>query len=263
MRHDFSRQLCHRFSDQLVHFSSNRIRKRPGLCYIGLAGFNRATEHVLHALISPGDRADCLNRRINYTSRDLEIARCYDRRTDQDFRLSPRLPLGTALWFRSRSSPRPPAGSHRYRYRFPDESRHDLTPLDRRSMYASYSVSALLEQARSARLKLRASRRKARCFGSPTEVDDRSSSPSSSPLRPSRSLSLPPTLSLFSSLRYPPPSSLASLLIHLPICLSVYLRHRSLSLSHPHIATQLALSEHQHTTRISCGWMCRCAPPQR
>lgn len=101
------------------------------------------------------------------------------------------------------------------------------------------SVHALPEQARNARLKLRANRRKARCSGSPTEVDDRSSSsPFSSSLTLCRALPASGSLSLPPFAVPPPPSRASTLLIYLPICLSGYLRRRAgpPSLSHPHIA---------------------------
>lgn len=88
-------------------------------------------------------------------------------------------------------------------------------------------------------MKLRANRRKARCSGSPTEVDDRSSSsPFSSSLTLCRTLPASGSLSLPPFAVPPPPSRASTLLIYLPICLSGYLRRRAgpPSLSHPHIA---------------------------
>lgn len=122
-------------------------------------------------------------------------------------------------------------------------------------------VYAHPEQARNARLKLRANRRKARYSGSPTEVDDRSSSSAfSSPLTLCRtlpasgSLSLPP-FGLSAAL-----SRYSSLLIHLPICLSVYLCRRSSLFITPTSRAQLALGEHEHAaTPRSCRWTLLCA----
>jgi len=117
------------------------------------------------------------------------------------------------------------------------------------------SVRALPEQARNARLKLRANRRKARCSGSPTEVDDRSSSsPFSSPPHSLPHSSCLPALSLppfdlsatLSCLFSPYPSSNLSIGLSPPPVLPLYRT--------PTSRGQLALVEHEYTTPRSCRW---------
>lgn len=112
-----------------------------------------------------------------------------------------------------------------------------------RSPITAGSRLALSEQAQSARLKLRADRRKAQCSGSPTEVDDHSSSPSSSAISLELSLFLPlslsvalPLLLVLSFSPFNPTSPLHPLLFLIPlsICLSIYLRRRSLFIAPPH-----------------------------
>lgn len=210
--------------------------------------FNNITRHALHASIPLGD-----SRSRGWTGDSFAIA--IDGRRSW-------FPISLCSYFKYYHSERS-VGPARFFYSI---DRY----FDPRS-----SICALSEQARSARLKLRANRRKAPCSGSPTEVDDHSSSPfhllslcpslpilSRSPFLSSR-LRFSLSLSLFFSLRSRRPRLPAlSLFIVWSVCLSIFAT--GLSLSHPHIVRSPACSRQARDTplRDRVGG-CRCEPPRR